>query len=222
MGGVWWDDVLESGNTSAMPSSAAQAWAPALIIALVSNGRDRSLAAHIEIQRPDDKAHLMRLVMCAIRHRRVPRGEGHMGPQRRGGKLAGAIAVRRHDRLGVVFIALDHQSLGASDMQEPQHVAGRDRSEQHLLGSGPLAIASKGRVGGARKRRFAFKLDHMIAGIAVKPRRAAALIPGPAYRRPVSMRFGYFIPPEVSPAFPIWLASGEAIAAERDLQVISD
>ncbi len=27
MGGVWWDDVLESGNTSAMIKAGAQAWA---------------------------------------------------------------------------------------------------------------------------------------------------------------------------------------------------
>ena len=150
---------------------------------------DFRLAPDLKIHRSRHRAHLMRPVMDVHRFRHPPGiGDLHLGPQHYPREFARSIRVFHHLALRVVDVFGDHDSGVGAQVQNPQHVARRERAHHQFFRVVSRRVAAEEwirRTGNWRPlpRRGYFQ----VAAIGLVGRGSRARIPGPAGADPIAM-----------------------------------
>ena len=94
-------------------------------------------------------------------------------------KLAAAVGLLDHGAFGAVDIGGDDDAGDGTEVQVPEHVAGRERGDQQLLRIVAGGIAAEARIGGAGDRRLAGDADLVRPRIGGVGAGARALVAGP-------------------------------------------
>src|SRR5690348_5481350 len=148
---------------------------------------DARLAAHREIHGIGDEAGVMRRLVRGLGLGWVAGGsDGHRGAQHHLDEAA-AIAFGGHRAFGSIAIRRHHHAGHGGHVQIRQHVAGRQRRDQHVLGIVLRGIAAEGGVGRTGDRRLAVDADDVVAAVVAVAVRAAAEVAGPFHGNAIVM-----------------------------------
>ena len=93
------------------------------------------------------------------------RGDGHARAQHDLAELALAGGLDPHGADGLVLVADDDDARGGGEVQEPEHVALRERADQQLLGVVPRRVAAERRVGRAQQGRLRADPDLVVVAV---------------------------------------------------------